>query len=210
MGHRHETVFHRLPAERGLAGGVERFRGLSFLRTRRENLRCPRSWMISCVIQSCVFTCETSFAPAFAMASFAPVDSRCQCVLMTFVTLPVSLRTSCACAASPQSTRRFPPSPASATMLFPAPVISVTLSVSFGRGRLRARLSQRSAGQAKPGSAGGQGPKEFASLWVHHGQYCSADRSSMGADCKAHVAGSGTTEWQYLIRLKKGIHFKQI
>src|ERR1019366_9585324 len=87
--------------------------------------------MISWVIQSFVFTCETSLAPAFAMASLAPVDSVCQCVLTTVLTLPASLRTSGACAASPQSTRRLPPSPARATMLLPAPVISVTLSVSF-------------------------------------------------------------------------------
>ena len=46
--------------------------------------------MISWVIHSSVFTCETIFAPAFAMASFAPVDSRCQCVLMTVLTLPAS------------------------------------------------------------------------------------------------------------------------
>ncbi len=41
VGHRHQAVFDGLGAEGGFAGGVERLRGLSFLGTRRENLLFP-------------------------------------------------------------------------------------------------------------------------------------------------------------------------
>ena len=74
-------------------------------------------------------------------------------------------------------------------MLFPAPVISVTFSVSFAVGWLGARLSQRRARQAERGGAGDKGPKEFTSLWVHHGQYCIADRYLHGRQTARHPFG---------------------
>src|SRR5579871_3005099 len=121
--------------------------------------------MISCVIHSCVLTLDTIFAPACAIASFPPVDSRCQCVFTSVFTGPASFSTSPACAASPQSTSRLPPSPAIATTLFPAPVISVILSVSFvALGASAARAARDNERAAAPPAKALRKPRREGSI----------------------------------------------